>query len=328
MLWVHFVLAAGLIVFAGIKLTVFVDVLGDRLGWGKVWLGVALLGVVTSLPEAVTSLTAVSLGAVDLAVGNMVGSNNFNLFLFFLMDCVYRGGPVTDVLTLRKDTLLPAAGAAVLTGLVVLAVLHPAWTTVGVGPFGLGEVLLIGGYVVGIRMTAGGRGGTSLTTPVPEETARRPIPTLCLHIFFSAALVVLGSVWLTQTADRLAEVTGLGETFFGTIFLAAATSLPEMVVTISAVKLGGLGLAVGNIFGSNMVNMFLLGLCDVVYPGSLFAGVSPRHALTAAASLLLTGVVLAGMARTGKRAWWGVGWDTWVVGLSVLGGTVVWFFLR
>jgi len=102
--WIEFTVGATLIIIAGIKLTRYADVISDRLSLGKVWIGIVILGLVTSLPEAITSLVSIiSLSAYDLAIGNLVGSNNFNPMLLVVMDIIYRKGPVTNAISPDKS---------------------------------------------------------------------------------------------------------------------------------------------------------------------------------------------------------------------------------
>ena len=149
MIWIQFIISSALIVFAGTRLTTYADALSDRVDFGKVWVGVVLLGFVTSLPEAITSLTAVvSLQANDLAVGNMVGSNNFNLVLIFVMDCFYRQGAVTNAIPFNRSRVLPAFFAMGLAGIVMVSIFSSSFIQMPVvGMLGLGGLLILVIYV-------------------------------------------------------------------------------------------------------------------------------------------------------------------------------------
>ncbi len=319
MIWLQFIISAAVIVFSGIRLTTYADILGDRLQIGKVWIGIILLGFVTSLPEAVASLTAiVSLGSPDLAVGNMVGSNNFNPVLIVVMDMAYRRGSVTNKISFKRSHGVSALFAILLTCIVAGEIIAGARTaSFMIGPVSLGSFCILVVYFLGVRVLAGmGKGGRDVppragqcvSTTSPKN---RECTYLYARLFLSALLVVVAAVWLASTADTIAKMTGLGQTFVGTFFLAMVTSLPEMVVTISALKLGVLDLAIGNIFGSNMINMFLVFVCDAFYvKGPLLAAVSKTHALTAVLSIVLTGIVLVGIRGKHKKTIWGLGWDS------------------
>ena len=104
MCWIQFIISSVFIVFSGIKLTKYADIISDRLGWGKVWIGVLLLGLVTSLPEAITSFASiVYLQADNLAIGNLLGSNTFNPMIIVVLDILYRGGSVTNAVKTNRS---------------------------------------------------------------------------------------------------------------------------------------------------------------------------------------------------------------------------------
>ena len=99
---------------------------------------------------------------------------------------------------------------------------------------------------------------------------------------------------LARSADVIAGETGLGGTFVGTTLVALCTSLPELVATLTAVRMGAVELAVGNIFGSNTFNMVLLFPVELAHDGALLGAVQATHAFTAMAVVLVTSVVVMG----------------------------------
>jgi len=136
-------------------------------------------------------------------------------------------------------------------------------------------------------------------------------------------------MWLAKSADAIAQQTGLGGTFFGSIFLAFVTSLPELVVSLSALRLGSLDLAIGNIFGSNMTNMFILFFCSLFHRGGPILGaVSKVHVITAALSILLTYVAVKGIFDRNKKTVFGLGWDSLIMIFFFVAGTGILYTLR
>lgn len=333
MIWLQFIISSALIVLSATRLTTYADILGDRLHVGKVWIGVILLGLVTSLPEAVTSLTAVvSLKANDLAIGNMVGSNNFNPTLIVIMDFMYRQGSVTNKVRFNRSHGLSACFAILLTALVMGEILlsrRLVFPTVG--PVSLGSFLIFIVYFWGVKSLAqlGKKENCVDTAYQRGETPDQSLGKIYVNLFVCAVFVVGGAIWLTNVTDTIAVVTGLGRTFVGTFFLALVTSLPEMVVTVSALRLGVLDLAIGNIFGSNMINMFLVSVCDVFYlKGPLLASVSRTHIVTAFLSILLMGIALLGIKQKSKRAVGGLGWDSILLMVFFIAGMGLVYRLR
>jgi len=316
MVWLQFIISAGLVLVAGTCLTKFADRLSDALGLGKVWIGVVLLGFVTSLPEAGSSLVSViMLRAGDLAVGNMAGSNNFNLLLIVFLDFYYRKGAVTNAIPYNRAHGLSALFAVTLAGIVVLEIcLARVMVLPEIFGMSVGSVILAGWYFYGMRriyqdsVSAGGE------TDLSDNAGPYTLAGMYARIAVSAFCVVLGSAFLASAADVIAHMTGLGQTFVGSVFLAVATSLPELVVTVSALRLGQADLAIGNIFGSNMINMFLLAVCDLFFRGkALLQDVSTAHIFTLAVGFVMTFLVIAGLKQDHKRTVLMMGWDSWAI---------------
>ena len=110
---------------------------------------------------------------------------------------------------------------------------------------------------------------------------------------------------MVQSSAEIAEITGLGTTFVGTTLVALVTSLPELVTTLAAMKLGADDMAIGNLFGSNMFNMFAVGLTDVFFTqGRFLAVIDPSFMLVAILGLLMTAMGLIGnLAKLERRVW-------------------------
>lgn len=334
MYWLEFFISAVVIVLAGTTLTVCADKLSDRLRLGKVWIGVVLLGVVTSLPEAVASLTAiVSLRADDLAVGNLLGSNNFNPMLIVMMDALYRQGALTDAVHPGPSHKISAVFAILLTVIVIADIMfNAAFPVLHAGPLSLGGVLIALCYFAGMRRLARLGTGQSVIARGGEQAAVRDTAAgrMWIQLLISAVLVVGGAIWLAKSAEIIADQTGLGMTFVGSIFLAFVTSLPETVVSLSALRLGSLDLAIGNIFGSNMTNMFILFVCGLFRRGGPLVGaVSRTHIVTAVLGILLTFVAVVGIfSRKGKKTALGFGWDSLIMTFLFIAGTTVLYLLK
>jgi cation:H+ antiporter len=127
------------------------------------------------------------------------------------------------------------------------------------------------------------------------------------------SLLVLGAgTWLPFIGTEIAETMGWHESFVGNLFVAAATSAPELAVTISAVRAGALDLAIGNLLGSNLFNMVVLAVDDVVYrDGRLLADGSAVHASSVMTAVMMTGVAIVGLQfRPRTRLFHAVGWTS------------------
>jgi len=324
-IWLQFIASAFLIVVSGTVLVRYADMLGDRFHLSKAWLGIIVLGLATSLPEAAASISAIlSVGSADMAVGNMLGSNNINLMIVVVLDLLYRRGSITDAIRTRRSHMLSALCAILLTVVVLgeITIGAPA-----VGHVSAGTVLLLIMYTFCIRMLSRVRNADT------DEPVARPAPATAQRIYIglavSVVLVFAGAQWLVTVADTIARSTGLGQTFIGSIFLAFITSLPEITVAVAALRLGSLDMAFGNIFGSNMVNIFIIAICALCYTAApILSVVSHTHMVTAALGIVLTGIVILGVRHQKKKQFFGLGWDTIAMTVCFAGGVGLLYQLR
>jgi len=301
MVWVTFLISAALIVFAATQLAKYGDVIAIRTRLGGMFIGVLLLAGATSLPEVLTTISSLAQGVPNLAAGNLLGSNMFNMFLLAILDMLHRKDRI-----LRKAALKHALTGSLtvfLIGLVVFFML--ADIKIHIGWVGMDSIVILLAYVVGIRLIQANPAlGTSHAAEKIEIPDGTPPLWIGLTGFGLAALgLVVVTPWMVSSSADIAEITGLGTTFVGTTLVAFVTSLPELVTTIAAVKLGADDMAIGNLFGSNLFNMFALGLTDVFYLQGRFLGViDPAFLLVGMLGLLMTGMGLIGnLARLERR---------------------------
>jgi len=296
-----FVATAAVVVLAGVRLSIYGDALGERTGLGRGLVGLVFLAAVTSLPELVVSLTSViqctdPRQGADLATGNMLGSNIFNLLILALAALLFPRKFDPDKLE------SPHTGSTVY-GLVLLAVFAGAFLVDGWGEYlvpGLhcswGVLLLPIAYAICLRREHRQHKDTQTEDHLPseQELTRRPA-----HRFYSVLgglclLIIGGGIVLSVLGARMAlppEQGGFGmeASLIGTIFLAISTSLPELVISISSVRLGFLDMAVGNVLGSNMFNLLIIFAADIAMRGgSLLRRASSMHWSSVGQILLLT----------------------------------------
>jgi cation:H+ antiporter len=294
-LLLQFALCAAVIGRAGFVLSRSADRLAGHHGWGRGWVGLALLATVTSLPELASGISAVAfVHAPNLAVGNALGACVVNLAFLVVVDALQRRQPMYA--QAAATHLLSAGFGVVMLGFVALSLLGgrhaPALLHVG-----LYSPLLLGLYLLALRAVHAHE----------RADAREALPALLQlgplerrrewRHFGAAALAVLAAgSWLPEAADELAQALGLSRSVVGTIFMAAVTTLPEMAVTLSALRLGALDMAIGNLLGSNLFNVLILAVDDLAFlHGPLLAAVEPAHTGTAVTALVMTGLVIVGL---------------------------------
>ncbi len=172
--------------------------------------------------------------------------------------------------------------------------------------WGASSWAVIGAYVICVRLLYLDQQVSKIVSEVNDENdqTRYSLTTIVIGFLLCALIIFWIAPNLAHTADRLASITGLGRTFFGTVFVATMTSLPEAISTIASIRLKAIDMAIGNIFGSNAFNMLILALTDFASPQPVLSLVFPVHAITAASVVLTTGVtILCLLYRAEKRIW-------------------------
>ncbi len=313
--WIQFIISAALIVWAGSRLTRSAAVIAENTGIGTAWAGALLLPLATSLPELVTTLRAVMIDIPDLAVGNIFGSCLFNLSLLAVIDLVQGRGPLTS--RVSTGHTLTASLSIITLSLALLAM--QGLLIFPVGFIGLESIGIAAVYIFGSRFLFNYEKG-KIKKPGPDlpvvhrgkvgSSTRSAIAQFTL----AAALIVVAGVFVTDASDLIALETGLGHSFVGTIFLAISTSLPETVTTITAVRLGYLDMAVANVFGANLMNLFIIFLADLLYLGGpILAVVSAGHIFSALTVVLLSAIVIFGINYRSSFSVGGIGLDALLV---------------
>jgi cation:H+ antiporter len=302
MVWIKFLVTAGLIVFAATQLAKYGDIIAVRTRLGGMFIGVLLLAGATSLPEVLTTISSLNQNAPNLAAGNLLGSNTFNMFLLAVIDILHR-----DQRILRRSALKHALTGSLtvfIIGLVVFFMV--ANIDLKIGWVGIDSLIIIGAYILAVRLIQGNAAHHISSEDLNEIPADTPsLWRGILGFVIAAAALVVITPFMVESSTQIAEITGLGTTFIGTTLVALVTSLPELVTTLAAIKIGAHDMAIGNLFGSNLFNMFALGLTDIFFTqGRFLAAIDPSFLLVGILGLLMTGMGLIGnLAKLEKRIW-------------------------
>lgn len=327
---IQFLIAAAIIVVAATFLSRFADIIAEVTGMGRLLIGSILLAGATSLPELSVDISAVRQGLPNVAVGDLMGSSLMNLLILGVVDLLpgSRGRALSRISSAHA---LPGALSIVLTALAGGAIVtHSNMTfyNVSVAALGLGSAYLLGMRLVYMDQ----RLGAPLHTADPEMAADvakpRALAKALIGFGLAAAVIVFAAPFLAEAAGEIAQLSGLGGTFVGTTLVALSTSLPELVASLAAIRMGAADLALGNILGSNVFNMALLLPLDLAYPGQLFADVSIAHALTALSVIVVTAVVIMGQLYQAERRVRLVEPDGWLIIVLVLGSLAMVYFHR
>ena len=295
LLWLKFIIAALIIIFSGIRLCHYGDQIAQRTGLTRAWVGIILIAAITSLPELVTSMSAALIvKAPDLALGDLLGSNAFNLMALGFLLIIYRQ---------RRPTSKIVGGAICsLFGIILVGIVGGGILSLSpfsLGWFGLDSLLILTIYLLGMRLVYKYEHRDQISE-IRNQKLEKKLP---ITRFVIAALFIVGAgICLAKLGEEIAIKTHWGRTFVGSLFLAVSTSLPEVVVAGTALKIGALDMAIGALLGSNMFNLAIIPLTDIFYrPGPILKAVSSTNLLTVGIVIALTIITLGGLLYRSKK---------------------------
>lgn len=300
-----FAIAAVATSMAGVALARSGDAIAEETGLGGLTVGMLLLAGATSLPEVVTDVSAALAGVPDIAIADLFGSSMANMAILALLD-VLHGGKVWH--SLLRGQLLLGGLAVLLTVIAVLATYLALDFRLGwIGPE---TVLIVVIYLIGARFIerqdaslhhAPGSPHSAVVRPEPGHVHppfRRNLRRDAAWFAVATVVILVAAPALALSGAGIAEASGLGQTFVGAALIAASTSLPELVASLAAARIGAYDLAVGNLFGSNAFNMTIILAADIAYPGGpILAAVEPLQLVAGVGAIGLMLLALAGLAR-------------------------------
>jgi len=311
-IWLSLLASLAVIGVAGARLSRYGDIIAEKSGLSRGWVGLILLATVTSLPELVTGISAVTVANVpDIAVGDIMGSCVFNLLIIVVLDFLYRKESVYT--RARQGNVLSAGYGIALIGFAGFnLLLYRDASIPALGHVGLYTPVILLLYLLAMRSLYRYE-QAQLSEYVEDRVELYPDVSLkqAVQGYAIAALVVVGAgIWLPFIAKDLATAMAWEQSFVGTLFVAAITSAPEVAVTVAALRMGAVDLAIGNLFGSNLFNIAILAIDDLAYlPGPLFADVSISHAASAFSAMMMSGLAVVGLVlRPPSRVFRTVSW--------------------
>ncbi len=329
-----FALCMGVILFAGSGLSRYGDRIAAISGLGGAWVGLILMAAVTSLPELMVSISSVAVvGSADLAVGNIIGSCAFNLIILAGLDAfVPARRPILNVAS--ASHVLAAALGIILLAVVGIGLVDPYETELT--PWiGISSLLFIGVYLGSVRLihlharNTGADGSIQPTLegelPSGSDAALLALSTrqVAFRYTLYAVVIVAAATLLPPLAERIAVVTGLQESFVGTLLLAASTSLPEIAVSFAAVRMGAVDLAVGNLLGSNLFNILILAVGDIAYTrGFLLRDAANIHIVSVLSTIAMSAIVIIGLTYSTRGKRFLLAWDAALI-LAVYAANLV-----
>lgn len=281
MIYVQYLVLAGFVVSLSIFLSKYVDALDKKTNLSGAFIGGVLLAGVTSLPEFITSLTAIfALNQPSLVQGNVFGSNIFNLTI--LGSCILLFPKKFKNSYLSKSHLLTSIFTIIIFIICLLGMKYNYSLNLGFLNVSYASILILVLYIVNITKM----NSDSSEESKSEDSLNLTVKQILFRFIVCSVLLVVSSILLTQVTDKLNAKLGFGATVGGAIFLGIATSLPELTSSFNLVRLGNFNASFGNVIGSNLFNFTILAIGDIFYSkGNIF---SPDRQ---ANNLILWGIV-------------------------------------
>lgn len=251
--------------------------IADKLGVPQLVIGLTIVAMGTSLPEAAVSISAALKGSAELTVGNVVGSNILNVLLILGLTAVI------CVIPVQKSTVFYEIPFVI----VITAVF--SWLGLADHQISRGEGGILWGFMIVylVYLLKMAKKGQALEE-APESAGNDRLWKMILMVLLGAGMIVVGSDLAVDAASELARIFGMSERFIGLTIVAFGTSLPELVTSVVAATKGKSDIAVGNIVGSNIFNiLFVVGTTALITPVTYSEGFFVDSICAVAAVVLL-----------------------------------------
>ncbi len=230
------------------------------------------------------------------------GSNMVNMFMLVILDLIFYRQRILRSSLLKHA--LSGSLAVLMIGMAIFFMMgNLEWQ---IGWVGVDSLVIILVYLGSNWLIQNDQSLNRKEAREPQEDLPANTPPMwkaLLGLLIAIVLLVVATPYLVSSSKEIARITGLGTTFIGTTLVAFVTSLPELVTTLAAARIGATAMAIGNLFGSNMFNIFVLGLSDLFYTkGRIMPAIDPAFLLVATLGLVMTSLALIGnLARIKRR---------------------------
>ena len=261
--YIFYLLVAAAVVYLSIKASKYIDLIDQKSSLSGAFLGGVLLSAVTSLPELFTSISAtLLLSKPGLCMGNILGSNIFNLVILAVMFLLFLKSSYAAKLAKGHNFVI--LYCLVTYAAIALNMLLPKVFDFHVLSLGVTSIVIVVAYALGVKYLSGEDGESSAEEDGEDDSSLTMRGIIFRFVLCSIGLVGL-SIWLTYLSDGIATSLGMGAGLAGALFLGVATSLPELSSTVTLFRLRNYNIAVGNIVGSCLFNMIILTVADLLW---------------------------------------------------------------
>lgn len=290
--WGEFVLLLLLIYIFGTMATRSADVIAEKKGWARAFMGVVFISMITSFPELFTGISAAAIvKSPDIAIGQIVGSCIFNLVIIAVVELVFRRNKMYQLT--GKLNVLPLAFSIII--ITVLTLLLSIQFKPHLFHVGLSSMIIFFLYLVFMHIIFKERKAEE------EEEERYKDKSLVkevVNFIVSAVIIIAVGIYLPMVGKELAHIMHWTDSFVGVIFLALVTSFPELVVSFTTAKIGAIDMLVGNIAGSNLFNIAIIFIIDIAYvKGNILLDASSSNISVGLIAILMNFVVFFAVVR-------------------------------
>lgn len=260
-----FIGGLALILLGANLMTGGASALAKRFGMSDFMIGLTVVSMMTSAPELVVSLTSALSGAPSMAVGNIVGSNIFNILVIVGLSALIK--PIV----VQPGVLINEIPMVILSSAAVLAIGCAPWLDgTPMEMTRVDGILMLLFFLIFMRFTyaqAKAARGDDPTSIQGEQQKSMPLWKAIVYVLAGLAGLVFGGDWFVAGASGIARSLGMSEAMIGLTIIAAGTSLPELATSIVAALKGSPGMCIGNVIGSNIFNIFfVLGVASTAKP--------------------------------------------------------------
>ncbi|MBD3380010.1 MAG: hypothetical protein GF408_06085 [Candidatus Omnitrophica bacterium] len=327
MIWIEFITCAALLAFFAYLLCREGVILSERTNMEEGLIGVVFLAIATSFPEITTGVAAITgLQSLQLGYGDIVGSIAVNLMVLFFLDIAIGKGRLLKGLSPMNRRTGEYVLAMSLVAILSITARSSGFYRVSVWRIGPESIViaLLYFYCLKRSRTPEMPGADTL----PPEARTEPLWRIWSKFLGLLAVVMALGTWMAFSGKRVVEATGISETFTGTLLLGLATSLPEIIVSFTALKAASsYDMAVGNILGSNLFDISVISFFDLLTPEPIFGMLTGGLGLATAMVVVLSGItVLAMRSERDSRARFN--WDTGLIFIVGLAGFVLLYFIK
>ena len=291
---VAFLASAVAVVYLGTYLAKYGDALASLTGLGRMFVGSILVALATSLPEVSNNITAVRIDNPQLALGDVLGSNMFNMLILGVVALLFGGKRFLRRVAPEQGYLIVLA--ALLTGMAVLFAVFKSNLTIW--QVGISSIIVLVVYLIGMWFVYRRRPAAS--DEDGEEDPGITVNRAWLMFILVSVGVIIAGVLLAQSVDRIAHLTGVSSGVLGILAVALVTSMPEISATFAAARLGAADLGFAGVYGSCVFNITILAYADFFYrKGVVVNSSETEHYIAGAIALGL--IVWGGLLLWGRN---------------------------